>query len=375
MFPIRLGDVSVPTKTGLLCAHGEFVGPYYNERGQLCHGVESRFEICDAGVKNAPRCFVRLVMGLNRGEGGSEDWAVKCFQAVAPHIIATYITLPQTVPILRDNVIDVDKWLALGAAASASNKDLAAALDGGIGTHRKHCRCDVLRVLLDCYDTYGTGHRLPENSILESPLRRRFYEQELVFGVLKDLAAEGLVLGLNKEFWLNPGKVKESRLEVTEIERALLGSEDRATARVFPPGRPFQAWEELRSIIVSARECIRIEDAYLGSDVVAVLGGNLPEGVRLLVLGPEKDNRHWLAALASLKVLGEEMSGRIEVRCTTDVHDRYVYVDGQAWRSSESFKEMAKARTTKLVPEAKPSDTLADFEKRWSEARRVYPRL
>ena len=145
------------------------------------------------------------------------------------------------------------------------------------------------------------------------------------------------------------------------------------TVRRFPPGRPFQAWEEFRSIIVSATDCIRIEDAYLRSDVVAMIEGNLPEGVRLLVLGPETDNKHWRAALASLKVLGEEMSGRIEVRCTTDVHDRYIYVDGKAWRSSESFGQMAKKRTTKLVPEANHSEAYADFEKKWSEARKVYP--
>jgi hypothetical protein len=148
---------------------------------------------------------------------------------------------------------------------------------------------------------------------------------------------------------------------------------NQATTRTFGPGQRFQAWEELRSIILSAQECVRIEDAWLGSDVVEFLGGNLPEGVRLLVLGSEKDDRNWRAALASLKVLGGDMPGLIEVRCTTDVHDRYVYVDGQAWRSSESFKDMAKTRTTKVVLEARPSETLADFEMKWSKARRVYP--
>ena len=61
------------------------------------------------------------------------------------------------------------------------------------------------------------------------------------------------------------------------------------------------------------------------------------------------------------------------VRITSDLHDRYVYRDGRVWRSSESFKDMAAKRTTKLIPEAKPGLLIEEFERRWSAAKRLLP--
>ncbi|GAG46414.1 unnamed protein product, partial [marine sediment metagenome] len=83
---------------------------------------------------------------------------------------------------------------------------------------------------------------------------------------------------------------------------------------------------------------------------------------------------HWKGAEASLKRLGDERPSKVEVRCTSDRHDRYLYVDGKVWRSSDSFKDMAKKATTKVIEERESAAELVkDFERRWATARRVYP--
>ena len=147
-------------------------------------------------------------------------------------------------------------------------------------------------------------------------------------------------------------------------------------SKIFAPGKRSQAWQELRRIVGSASRSVWIEDAWLGSDVVALFGEDLPDGVALRVLGPDeaRSNRSWKGALAFLKRLGDDLAGRLEVRCSADVHDRYLYVDGRVWRSTESFKDMAKKRTTKLEPRLEDaSDLVGDFERRWAEATKVYP--
>ena len=167
----------------------------------------------------------------------------------------------------------------------------------------------------------------------------------------------------------------QEQKQVEAIEAQALGAtvSGRATG-VFAPGQTFRAWQEFRGVVRSAAKSVWIEDAWLDGEVVALLGDDVPAGAGLRVLGPKKSNRHWNGALASLKRLGAEMLGRLEVCVSDDVHDRHVYVDGKVWRSSESFKDMAKKRTTKLVPEAENAEALlADFERRWSDARRVYP--
>lgn len=145
-------------------------------------------------------------------------------------------------------------------------------------------------------------------------------------------------------------------------------------SKIFAPGKRSKAWQELRKIVKSATDRLWIEDTWLGSDVVDLLGEDLPDGVELRVLGPEQTNRHWKGALASLKRLGDEHLSKVEVRCTSDLHDRYLYVDGKVWRSSESFKDMAKNKTTKLEPrEQDAQGDIAEFGRRWSEAKKAFP--
>jgi hypothetical protein len=142
----------------------------------------------------------------------------------------------------------------------------------------------------------------------------------------------------------------------------------------FPPGKSSKAWKELRRIVRAAARHVWIEDAWLSSDVVALLGEDLPDGVQLRVLGPEDGNRFWNGALASLKKMCKDLPGRIQVRVTTDVHDRYVYVDNHVWRFSESPKDMGAKRTAKIIDEGERSaELITDFKKRWSSARQVYP--
>jgi hypothetical protein len=141
----------------------------------------------------------------------------------------------------------------------------------------------------------------------------------------------------------------------------------------FPPGRALEAWQALRDIVQSAKERLWIEDKWLGSDVVDLLGENLSETASLRVLGPDKTNPHWNGALASLRRLGQDRPQHVEVRCTTDLHDRYVYADGHVWRCSDSFKDMARNASTKLTAETlRAKELIGDFEKRWSQARKEY---
>jgi len=156
------------------------------------------------------------------------------------------------------------------------------------------------------------------------------------------------------------------------------GGAEKRVLKHFPPGKRSKAWQELRRIVRAAREYVWVEDAYVSSDVVDLLTEDLPESAKLRVLGPVlgpvKENKRWDGALASLRRLGADLPGRVEVRESEDVHDRYIYVDGNAWRSSDSFKDMAAKRTTKITDEGELSaELVADFEKRWSSARQVYP--
>ena len=104
------------------------------------------------------------------------------------------------------------------------------------------------------------------------------------------------------------------------------------------------------------------------------MGEDLPDGMQLRVLGPEAENRFWKGALASFKRLGADLPGRVEIRVTVEIHDRYIYVDDHVWRFSDSPKDMGAKRTAKIIDEGERSTGIvADFKKKWHSAKRVFP--
>jgi hypothetical protein len=316
---------------------------------------------------------------------------------VAPHILAIEIDSPGRLQRLSNGWIDVDAWLSQqGMAEPLSAPDLAEALDGGKAEYNKLCREDVLRILLYLYDEQGAQAKLTTKEVLASPLKRRYYFCETFGTVLGTLQKAGKVRGVRRRSWtqedldrLSAGHDVKKEFPVRwsivaqkhdEIELFAKVAEGKAleaggpSKRRFETGERSKAWQQLREIVQSAKRHIWVEDAWFGSDVVALLGEDLPEGVHLWVLGPEVENRWWKGALASFKRLGADLPGRTEIRVTADIHDRYIYADDRVWRSDDSFKDMAAKRTTKIIDEGERSAELVmDFKKRWSSARQVYP--
>jgi len=318
--------------------------------------------------------MVSLARAYQVQEGWGSDSMAHYVAALAPHVLIQSIISPDSLPMRTQHAIDLDTWCDSKGGFSVPLCDLAAYLDDGKVNYRRICRGDVLQILLEHYDGVGAHDGLVLEQVLASPLKRRFYEPAIVKSVINTLEAERLVLadpGEREQWRVNPERIGEVRAEVAETTRGTMAASTNAV-RAFAPGERFPAWEELRGLLKSAQHFAWLEDAYLGSDVVALLGENLHRGVVVRVLGPVKDNSHWRGALATLKIVGADRPGEVEVRRTGEVHDRFIYVDDRAWRCTESFKDMAKTRTTKIIPEQANASACADFEKRWSGARKEY---
>jgi len=374
-------SISLPTTSGWLFAEWRF-GP---RRVDNRFGLVTQFSILSD--IEAKECLELVsLLSWARSYQLQEGWTntSMCWYvaAMAPHVLLEFLDSRESLPVTSQGEVDLDKWWERSPGEDVGLDQLAEALDGDRKNYLRLCREDILRILLDHYENtpiqpHGQPFQLPDEAEMtvkqleNSPLKRRYYRTEVWQSEAARLFGEGLVQGHSDAgpFWAKADRAKEISEKVTEWERrALVGHDAEHNVRRFFETECSKAWQELRGIVRSAAEYIWIEDAWLGSDVVALLGEDLPEGVALRVLGPARSNRHWEGALASLKRLDAEIGGCIEVRVTHNLHDRYLYVDGKAWRSSDSFKDMAKSRTTKLAQEADAADSLADFERRWAAA-------
>ena len=366
-----VGTIMLATSKGMFYAMGQIAGPYYNAQHQPCWATVEQFVIGRYSQRQPQDKVVCLVMPA---VGFDATDIQDTFKAVAPHILKEFVESSHTLPVVegRQNFVDVHAWLKDKQCESVPVKELAAHLDDGKAEYNRLCRADVLRILFKKYDEEGSARPLKWNEVAVSPLRRRYYEAETVNNVIRTLQAEQKIKGTRIDCWIDPSRVDELREEIRRTEMEFFGDKP-SPRRVFEAGETSQAWQELRNIVRSAKQSIWLADAWLGSDVVALLGEDMPQGVSVRVLGPVRSNRSWSGALESLKRLGQEISNTIEIRCTEDVHDRFICVDGNVRRSSESFKDMASKRTTWLIQQAEATKELIEsFEKRWTEAKEVY---
>ena len=136
----------------------------------------------------------------------------------------------------------------------------------------------------------------------------------------------------------------------------------------FAKGRVYDAWSTVESILRSALDHVWLEDAHINGDVVALLA-SIPEQLPVRVL----TKKFYDGADASLRKLGQQRSGWLEVKTTRDIHGRRLFVDDRVWNISESIKDLAGKTASTVIPTDSPDDTakLRDcFEERWKAAQR-----
>jgi len=138
----------------------------------------------------------------------------------------------------------------------------------------------------------------------------------------------------------------------------------------FEKGRVYDVWQAVDSILRSARDHVWLEDPFIDRDVVGLLA-RLPEQLLVRVL----TKKFYDGADASLKRLGEQRPGRLEVKTTGEIHGRRLFVDDRVWETSESIKDLAFKTASTVIPIDSPDDAAKlcnDFESRWKGAQRRY---
>ena len=114
----------------------------------------------------------------------------------------------------------------------------------------------------------------------------------------------------------------------TLTDTGLLKTEDALISeQFFPPNSEYDAYLTIRDVLGRASENIIIEDAYVGSNLLLTLRGLSARGLFVNILTVErnfpKDFRSELTAFRK-----QVSHIQIEIRTTTEFHDRFIVIDG-----------------------------------------------
>lgn len=110
-------------------------------------------------------------------------------------------------------------------------------------------------------------------------------------------------------------------------EDGLLTTQDALVAEVFfPPNSHYDAYTSLRGVFAAAKTELVIVDAWLGATVLSTLRAIAPPALRVRFLTVARNLRPDFKV--ELEAFRKQMTGvQIEVRETSDFHDRFAVVD------------------------------------------------
>lgn len=111
-------------------------------------------------------------------------------------------------------------------------------------------------------------------------------------------------------------------------------------------GSVFEYFDELRQVIELGRSDLFFIDPYMDAEFVARYLPFVATGVKVRLLGREKIT----ALVAAVNAFGQQHSLSVSVKASSQLHDRYLIVDGAAcYQSGASFKDGAKKAGTTLT--------------------------
>ena len=147
-------------------------------------------------------------------------------------------------------------------------------------------------------------------------------------GKFAERVAKGL---LNSEF---KSEIKEQLVErlndigwtITE-DMALATQDAHVSEQFYPAGTQYDAYVAIREIIAKATSDIMIVDAYLGSSIFLTLSAIDPSKLTVKLLTTAKNLKADFRVEAT-KFQQQFTGVQLEVRTTTDFHDRFIAIDG-----------------------------------------------
>lgn len=141
------------------------------------------------------------------------------------------------------------------------------------------------------------------------------------------------------------------------------------TSTALGQGMVFAYFDELRKLIELAKQDILFVDPYLEADFVSRYLGYVSPGVTIRLLS-EKRLQSLLPAVDAFAL---ETSAAVEVRSTTSIHDRYVFIDKSAcYQSGASFKDGAKSAATTITQIVDAFSAMSQtYESLWQGAKVV----
>ena len=142
------------------------------------------------------------------------------------------------------------------------------------------------------------------------------------------------------------------------------------TKQVYASGDAYEFYHDFKAVVLAAKQSILIIDPYINNELFDLYIEKLPDAIECHVL-LNKVNDTIRILIDKLKL---SPSRRIEVKSSTEIHDRVVFIDKrQCWILGQSIKDAAMKKPTYFLqlPDDLAIDKLKYYEQIWINAKSI----
>ena len=133
---------------------------------------------------------------------------------------------------------------------------------------------------------------------------------------------------------------------------------------IYDPSDDYKFYRDLSGLFAASAHDVLLVDAYLGEDVFNLYVDKIAAGATIRIL----TNRIG----SNVETVARKFASnrQLQIRTTTSIHDRVVFIDGRAWIIGQSIQHAATKKPTYMVELQEPLLTPARtaYESLWSRA-------
>jgi hypothetical protein len=134
-------------------------------------------------------------------------------------------------------------------------------------------------------------------------------------------------------------------------------------------GEHFKGYWEVVEILKRAKRTIKIQDAYIGVETIAMLN-EVQDSVDIQILTSDKHWKHKELGLVSFSKFKRQRKGRTEIKINNDVHSRRVIIDDlEVYSSDDSLKDIGLHKASKIKKLENVEEELTNYDTAWEESK------
>jgi hypothetical protein len=170
-----------------------------------------------------------------------------------------------------------------------------------------------------------------------------------------------------EELLVKAGRTAIGYKTIPTLDEIALSPKKVAGEFIVPAGRAYEAYVFLSDLLASSKVEVFVAETYPDDDTFRLYLEKVPKGVVTRILIGIKNETFLAVASRFCSDRGVAM----EIRHSTQLHDRVIFIDGRCWAVGHSLKDLGRKKPTYITEIDSYEPMKKEYDRIWNEAEDI----